>query len=119
VRESRVLKRILRTNGTLERICGKVQPEYRVCGSNDWSSRRIAIAVVSILRAMSRCASVTVCVMSTPCSDELEGVDILGCAGTGIANERIINVLPVSLNHFGAGVGIFFMELAPVAGFRS
>jgi hypothetical protein len=76
----------------------------------------MAIAVVNTLSAISRCASVTIGLTSAPCSDDPEGVDILGCACTGIANKRIVRVLPVSFDQLRASVDIFFMEFAPVAG---
>jgi len=71
------------------------------------------MAVVAILSAMSRCVSVTTGLISAPCSDDPEGVDILGCACTGIANKRITSVLPVSLNNFRAGIDIFCIERLP------
>jgi hypothetical protein len=96
----------------------KLRPNIVCLGSKGGSSRIIAIAVVTILSAISRCASVTVCLISTDCHEDSEGVDVLGCTCSGIANERIVRVLPVSLDHLRASIRIFFTELVSVTGFR-
>jgi hypothetical protein len=45
--------------------------------------------------------------MSALGPDGPEGVDILGCTCTRIANKRMAIVVPITLHHFRACVSIF------------